>query len=320
MKKKLILLMIAVCVLPAVASAQSYSIQVTYNTNLRASSSLEARIIETARAGTTLHVEGSRDRWLQINRNGNQVWMASWVGHTRVNGAVSPVNTQPQATTNVDNCCFVDRQCNSDHEWTDGYWAFQNGQCAAPVQAQTLTQSVSVDDGQADNCCFLGWQCNTNDEWASGFHQHRLGQCEHRGVSLEGSEQFKAKMSAGLRLLRDRTPHWYSYTLDGLAKVQEMPGIRIRVTASNGLLRWGTDTGVLRRGRPASIGALLAHEACHVHRGRSGQQIGGVVGETACVQLEIQVLDELGSVPGRRSHLQYLLENIHDPAVQWWNY
>ncbi len=25
----------------------------------------------------------------------------------------------------IDNCCFVDRQCHSDQDWVNGYWAFQ---------------------------------------------------------------------------------------------------------------------------------------------------------------------------------------------------
>ena len=37
----------------------------------------------------------------------------------------------------VDNCCFVDRQCNSDQDWVHGYWAYQNNQCAAPSPNQS---------------------------------------------------------------------------------------------------------------------------------------------------------------------------------------
>ena len=54
--------MIAVFVLSSVASAQGYSIRVTFNTNLRAAASLQANIIETAASGTTLNVVSELNR------------------------------------------------------------------------------------------------------------------------------------------------------------------------------------------------------------------------------------------------------------------
>ena len=178
-KIKFLAALLAVSLLCVVTSAQSYTIRVASNTNLRASASLQANIIETAPAGSTLTVVGSYNRWLRIDRNGNEVWMADWVGYEHVEEVVETTPTQPQTTTNIDNCCFVDRQCSTDQEWVDGYWAFQNGQCAAPVQTQTQTSSqpVSVDTGQTDNCCFLGWACMTDDEWVRGFHAYRDNQC-----------------------------------------------------------------------------------------------------------------------------------------------
>ena len=53
-------------------SAQNYSIRVTSNTNLRAAASLQASIVETVPAGTTLNVVGSADRWLRIDRMGTR--------------------------------------------------------------------------------------------------------------------------------------------------------------------------------------------------------------------------------------------------------
>ena len=58
----------AVLLISSIALAQTYSIRVTHYTNLRASHSLQSRVVETAPAGTTLAVVGSNGRWLQINR------------------------------------------------------------------------------------------------------------------------------------------------------------------------------------------------------------------------------------------------------------
>ena len=84
MSVRMYLLTVAVFVLSNVASAQGYSIRVTHNTNLRSTYSVQGNIVETVPSGTTLQVISAFNRWLQINRNGNDVWMASWVSHTRV--------------------------------------------------------------------------------------------------------------------------------------------------------------------------------------------------------------------------------------------
>ena len=97
----------------------------------------------------------------------------------------------------------MDRQCSTDQEWTDGYWAFQNGQCAAAVQTQTSTQPVSVDDGQADNCCFLGWVCRTDLEWVNGFHAYRDNQCD-APAQLRTSGHIDNCCQAGWNCVTDR--------------------------------------------------------------------------------------------------------------------
>ena len=77
------------------------------------------------------------------------------------------------ASAQIDNCCFVDRQCSSDQEWTNGYWAFQNGQCAAPAPSgQPANSSAPV-----DNCCGIDRQCSTDAEWLSGWRAYQNNQC-----------------------------------------------------------------------------------------------------------------------------------------------
>ncbi|MDE2949382.1 MAG: SH3 domain-containing protein [Chloroflexota bacterium] len=162
------------------ALAQSYAIRVQFNTNLRAEASLDSQVIESAPAGSVLQVLEHSGRWLKISRSGNVLWMADWVSYSRVEDT-APV--QPQPTSNVpaqvDNCCFVDRQCNTAADWENGYWAFQNGQCAAPApsQPQTSAQPVSNVPAQVDNCCFVDRQCHTEADWADGFYAYQNGQC-----------------------------------------------------------------------------------------------------------------------------------------------
>ena len=104
---------------------------------------------------------------------GNQITIpapggASAQTQLRPQTSAQTVSTAP---TSIDNCCFVDRQCNSDQQWEDGYWAFQNGQCPVPAQTQiqTSTQPISKPPAQINNCCFLDRQCVTEEDWEEGW-------------------------------------------------------------------------------------------------------------------------------------------------------
>ncbi len=79
----------------------------------------------------------------------------------------------------TDNCCFVDRQCHSDRDWLDDYYAFQNNQCAAPAQTQAVasSQPVGAASAQVDNCCFVDRQCHSDLDWIAGYHAYQNNQC-----------------------------------------------------------------------------------------------------------------------------------------------
>ena len=96
----------------------------------------------------------------------------------------------------VDNCCFVDRQCQSDQEWTDGYWAFQNGQCAAPAQpASDIPAGV-------DNCCQVDRECHSEIDWDQGYYAYLAGECSAPGGARRVA--WTANMPAGVtRLLQN---------------------------------------------------------------------------------------------------------------------
>ncbi len=162
------------------ASGQEYSIRANRGLNLRAAPSLNAEIAGTVRSGDILLVVGHNGRWLRVRRPGAEAWLANWVNFSRLEQTSSRAGTAP---ADVDNCCFVDRQCHSDQEWTDGYWAFQHKQCGP----------------------------------ATGS----LRPSPHNGVIIEGSEAFIAQISAALDLLRRRAPRWHAYVTKGPLKIGE---------------------------------------------------------------------------------------------------
>ncbi|MCY4536729.1 MAG: SH3 domain-containing protein [Chloroflexi bacterium] len=300
-----------VCV---VASAQAYAIRVTYNTNLRAAASLQDPVVETVLAGTILNVVGSSDRWLRINRNRAEVFMADWVDYTRV-------ESSDQTQANIDNCCFVDRQCHTNQEWTDGYWAFQNGQCAAPAGTQSETQPTGGDTSQVDNCCYLDWNCSSDDDWLMGFHAFRSNRCVHRGLAIEGSEAFVAKIERALAILKQRSPGWYDYSLRGLDKIKEVPDtVHAGVHIAGRTFNISPIHTVDRPGERAAIwlAGIIVHEACHVHQFDAGLPYAHLEGERACLEIQLEALSLL--YPGARDPfgLRTVLENIENPDYQWW--
>lgn len=303
--------------LPIVTAQTDYYIQAKFRTNLRAAPSLDSRVVTTAEAGETLLVLGISDRWLKINRKPYDVWMAEWVAHTRVEASVS---TQSE----IDNCCFVDRQCANDHEWTAGYWAYQNNQCGPPVTPQ-ITETTAIDSDtveSVDNCCQIGWLCQSDQEWRTGYIAFHTNQCEHYGIEIEGPDSFVAQLHRALDLIRDRSPYWYAYIIDGLTKVRYDPQASFSFVYSHSGV-WHVPPSRVEHsfGDMTSIVGSLAHEACHVHRHLSGQGSYGLVEERACLEQQIAAVTAIFPT-GSEGYLNWatdLLANIENPEYQWWH-
>ena len=320
MKPKWIATICLALTLATIVSAQSYFIRVEHNTNLRSTYSLESSVLESARAGSVLEVSGAYGKWLKINRPSRDMWMAAWVDHERV-------ENQASAGQDIDNCCFVDRQCNNDHEWVAGYWAFQNRQCAAPLPRQSSTAATESAD-EINNCCFLDWTCRNDDDWKRGYHAYQSNSCDAgpaivAGIRVEGTDGFKALVGRALNLLSTRAPQWHHYAVTGLNVVIEVnppeghysQGVNVasavaRFNLANPYIPIPEDD--------MTMAEYLVHEACHVHRYRAGQEPGGYPGEKACVEAEAALWAEVA--PGSEHHNRKLryLANIHRRECQHW--
>lgn len=330
----LITVMLASAVLPSVATASecgSSEFETAYLTggmNIRASASTNSRVVARARTGDSFTVLESRAGanwcWLRIS----QGWMAdtSRVQSTKPVQRVDtrPVTPPPAPQSEIDNCCFVDRQCRTDKEWEDGYWAYQNNECSAstvPTMSNVAAppQQNTVAPSEVNNCCHIGWDCQTEDEWKHGYEAYQNNRCENPGVAVIGSDRFKAVILEALRQLKNRSSYWYIYTIDGLDNIRETSSSGIWVSSRTADVTWSANSYAISSADIGTVAALLVHEACHVHRGRAGLQSGGLVGERDCLQKEIQVLDLLGTSPGRRHWLQEVLDNINNRSYQWWH-
>lgn len=239
-------MLIAFCLLVALASAQPYSIRANRGLNLRTEPSLTADIADTVPSGSILQVVGKLNRWLKIDRNGREVWLADWVNFSRVDESAAAPNPQPAsaAPANVDNCCFVDRQCQSDAEWEAGYWAYQNRQCAAPAQLQPVPPAQPV--------------ASTPSR-----------------PQIEGSVRFVARVEAALDLMQRSAPEWYDYVSRYVDLIREVPDTypdcwEYKAYVYNEPARnvyietcMAFPRGLGSQGRAFHMADTLVHEACH---------------------------------------------------------
>ena len=301
MKTKCFAILIAFCLLIAHASAQPYSIRANRGLNLRTEPSLNASIAETIHSGTVLQVVGKLNRWLKIDRNGREVWLADWVNFSRVESGAPSGSQQP--TAQIDNCCFVNRQCATNQEWTDGYWAYQRNECPSGQPVAPVSAPVSAPAGQPiDNCCFVNRQCVTNQEWIDGYMAYQNGQCAAPGQlqratpsgslpRIEGSDIFIGHIIASLNWLKRVSPEWYNYIRSAMDLIVEVPTpvvgtwvggekpwnctatARVRertVTMETCWLPWTIwGTGPPEFDQMKTVG-VLAHEACHIHLHEAG--------------------------------------------------
>jgi len=273
MRAKIFAVLIAGCVLCAVSYAQEYFIRSNRGLNLRTAPSLNADIAETVASGELLQVVSKFNRWLKIDRSGREVWLAEWVDYSRVDSN-EPTGSQ-QPTSQVDNCCYVDRQCNTDLEWVVGWHAYRNNQCGASAQQQPQTSAAPVGNVPAnvDNCCHVNRQCATEQDWTNGWAAYKFLQCRSDiPIPIEGSQAFINWMSGFLNQLRNEAPQWYHYVITGLRNIREAStgsgksGVYAypETGTANYLtsLMWELTSAEAMEFIPSS----LVHEACHVHQ------------------------------------------------------
>jgi uncharacterized protein YgiM (DUF1202 family) len=225
--------------------------------NIRASATTESSVVGKANAGQFFHVSRSRQGanwcWLKVSvgwmANTSRVQSTKWTLSDAA-AAYASRQTEQAPISDVDNCCFVDRECRSDAEWTDGYWALQTGQCTAGARSVTSTQPVGP--------------------WDSS----------ERTLSrpiIEGSEWFVYGINNTLDLMQRSAPEWYNYVLNAADKIVESfneakyGSHASTVSTANGPIRWiNYGAGALSCYQGSlcrvSVASILAHEACHIHQ------------------------------------------------------
>lgn len=286
---RLISTLIAATLLCGVASAQEFSVRANRGLNLRAEPSLNADIADTVSSGAVLQVEDTSGRWLKIRRDGGHAWLADWVNYTRIEDDTA-------SDSEIDNCCFIDRQCNTDSEWISGYWAFQNKHCRAPNPLASTSLPANDAEGASPPTA---------------------------RPTVEGSEAFQTRVNAALDLLLSRAPQWYKYVTDGLNKIREARHAGVSgayvdertfdISDNHVFLNGGYERSVMW------LASIIVHDACHVHQSDAGKRFFGRDAELECLQLQLTAHQAVDPFDRFASYLRTLIENINNPEYQWWH-
>lgn len=253
----------------AVTLAETYQIRVRFTVRLRASYSLDSPVVGKALAGDVLQVVGRFNRWLKIGRDGTRAWLADWVDYTRLDQeGTSPAEaaTDQQQRSNIDNCCFVNRQCHNDREWVEGYWAYQRNECPAQPQPGLSPAPISG-----------------------------------HPITINGCFLFVDIINEALNRLRDRAPHWYDYVITNLYRVNERipgggghggrPGVC-------GLRPYSMNPYLVHEQNVLSYVSSLVHYACHSAYRYAGRPYNGytkVNEEADCVRMDNAATDLVAS-------------------------
>ena len=268
--------------------------------NIRAAARIDSAVIAEAKAGDVFEVSHSQVGpsfcWLNVDIG----WLANTarVRSTPIAGGGAPSLAAPPA---IDNCCFVDRQCQSDAEWEAGYRAYENNQCPAPsqTQSQPSAQLPTQRTVQVDNCCYVDRQCQSDADWTNGYWAFQNGQCptlaqpaastqpvDRWGPSertlgrpiIEGSEWFVYGINSTLDLMQRSAAEWYNFVLNAADKIVESfneatpdyPHANTTNWAQGASRTIGVGAGSLScyLGRLCRVGvaSILAHEACHIYQ------------------------------------------------------
>ena len=162
---------------------------------------------------------------------------------------------QRSPAAGIDNCCYLNRQCQTEQEWTDGYWAYQRNECGGPAPSP-------ADAGLP--------------------------------VRIEGSRYFVSLMRSAFDLLKQKSPYYYNYATSGLDLVVQTPQDGDPGHSGGGVIcegertyysdRWDSYIWEYRTELVIEA-AVLVHEACHCHRG------DGL--EPPCYEQELFVLQDI---------------------------
>ncbi len=310
----LLLLPLALAYIPASAQENCFPHQTAYlagDMNIRSQATTNSVVVATARAGDSFTVLQSRRGgnwcWLQVS----QGWMAKT---TRVGSAPQTNQPQPQQPSNVDNCCYVNRQCVTNEDWTNGYWAFQNNECPITPAPAPAPQNNPVQQSSIDNCCFLDRQCHTEADWKSGYEAFQNNQCSPasgiiggRLPIVEGDEAFRAQIARAFEFLEANSHKWFNYIV---SKMKKIVGVHFEeeghfgdetagaVNAQDRVVKVSIKHAQNTRGDIPLLVSTLIHEACHLHQFDSGKYsywdwLLPIEPEQECYQMEAQALSEI---------------------------
>lgn len=201
--------------------------------NIRADATTDSFVVATARPGQSYQVTASRQGakwcWLKI--------APGWLANTsRVHStepapaaatrSIASQQSDPPPKTDIDNCCFVDRQCRSDAEWEAGYWAYQRNECPAPAPSlEPAAPTRPRIEGSASFIRFLEATLDLLEARSTQYYRYVVGQTN---LIVEGDPYGPGSCGAHVNVLARRVTvdtHCQSFNFSYTANLINMAGI-----------------------------------------------------------------------------------------------
>ena len=226
---------------------------ITGDMNIRSGASTSSHVVKKARAGEAFDVSrstrGATWCWLRIDAG----WMAmtSRVQSTKplratasTSGSTSTATATQPSSSNIDNCCYVNRHCQSEQDWVDGFWAFLRQECFVQGTSEQISQPGAP---------------------------HYIINSQGRRIPIYGDEEFRLTIARGFFYLRDKLPRWWQY----VAIVDDVKYDDIEGNCSYACASWpykNVRFGPHAYGKDArAIAQTLLHETCHLYQWQQGR-------------------------------------------------
>ena len=222
------------------------------NMNIRELPSTTSRVVAKAQAASSFAVAASirGDKWCWLNIT------QGWLAHTahvqateplrtlRTTAATSASTETQQTQPNIDNCCFVNLNCQSEQDWVDGFWAFRRQECSVQGASEQISTPAAP---------------------------HYIINSQGRRIPIYGDEEFRLTIARGFFYLRDRLPRWWQY----VAIIDDVKYGGKEGNCNYACANWpykNVRFGPIAYGQSAStIAQTLIHESCHLYQWQEGR-------------------------------------------------
>ena len=289
----------------AALAQDNYTIRPTFQSNLRAEPSLNAKVAELIEPAIPLLVVGEDGDWLVITRFGKTVYMANWIPYSVVgHGEILTIESE-----------FADITCAADTPYQDiggqRYYSF-GGSCE-------ITRISDIDMLPEATAVEVDSETSADAETGGAAEQPDVTPVSpivEQDFELVGKEAVVEQVKESLMELYAISPNWYDYVADVIDKIvgyEDQPSSPYFNHNASAYVYSSTRTmyvgdyvalqGFGMRELAVGVASVLVHEACHVHQHNKRLDFKYPDREIMCNVVQLKLVEDLHS-PEVKGHIE----------------